>query len=144
MFLRSVIRFSYLSASPFLSPLPLLFLYSLYSSAVCFPGSSSVVCWRYAFSGLSLLPPPPPPLPPLIAFAIFVFISSAPVSLRFLSSFPFYFLASCCCLGSLSLSFSCLFSLLGNAPLQCCLSVWFTFVCGILFVCSGIVLYAPE
>ena len=53
-------------------------------------------------------PPPPPPLPPLVAFEIFVFLSSPPVSLRFISSFSFSFLASCCCLGSLSLSLSLL------------------------------------
>ena len=74
---------------------------------------SSVVCWWFAFSGISLLTILPNPLPPLVAFAIFVFLSSAPVSLRFLSSFPFRFLASCCCIGYLSFSFSCLFSVLG-------------------------------
>ena len=35
---------------------------------------SSVVCWRFAFSGVTLLTILPHPLPPLVAFATFVFL----------------------------------------------------------------------
>ena len=37
VFLWSVLRFSFLSVSPFFSPLPFVFLRRLYSSAVCIP-----------------------------------------------------------------------------------------------------------
>ena len=115
--MRSVLRFSFLSASPFIYPLPLVFICSLSSSTVCIPPRFG--CRLLAVRFLWYLPanPPPPPLPPLDAFAILVFLPSAPVSLRFLSSLPFRFFASCCCFGSLSLSLSisCLFSVLGNA-----------------------------
>ena len=110
------------------------------------------VCRLLAVRFLWSLPAPaPPPHPPLVAFDIFVFLSSPPVSLRFISSFPFSFLASCCCLGSLSLSlslsfsFSCFFSLLGNAALQCCLSLlvhlrlWYSLcMLRLRFLCAGV------
>ena len=74
IFFWSVIRFSFLSASLFLSPLPLLFICSLYFSALCIP--PRFVCRLLAVRFLWYLPahPPPPPLPPLVAFAIFVFL----------------------------------------------------------------------
>ena len=90
--------------------LQLIFLRRLYSSAVRLSsggGSLSLV------STCSLSSPTPSSACCLCDLRL----SSAPVSLRFLSSFPFRFLASCCCTGclSLSFSFSCLFSGLGNA-----------------------------
>ena len=139
IFLRSVIRFSYLSASPFLSRLPLLFLYSLYSSAVCII-SSSVVCWRFVFSGLSLLRPPPPPLPPLVAFEISsLFFSSGLPPVHFFVSFllPSLLLLPVFSL-SLSLSTSCVFSPSWVTLLYSVAShIWFTFV---VVFCS----YAPA
>ena len=80
-------------------------------------------------------------------FAPCVFLSSTPVFLRFLSLFPFRFFDLLLCWFSFSLSlafsFSCLFSIIGNA-VQGCLSVRFAFVCRFLFLCSGFVFYVPE
>ena len=147
LFLRSVIRFSYLSASPFLSPLPLLFLYNFYSSAVCILRGSSV-CWRFAFSGLSLLPLLHQPFLRLLPLRSLSFFSSCLPPIPFFISFllpsllllPWFSLSL-----SLSFSFSCLFSLLGNAALQCCLSVlvhlllWYSVrMLRLRFLCAGV------
>ena len=85
------------------------------------------------------------PLPPLVAFAIFVFFLLRSPSLPFFVSFPilrllllFWFSFSLSL--SRAFSFSCLFSVIGNA-VHGCLSVQFAFVCRILFLCSGCVFY---
>ena len=109
MFLRSVIRFSFLLVSPFLSPLPLLFICSLSSSTV-----------RLSFAGGSLplvstcSPSSPTPSSACCLFDLRLsFFCSGLPPLPFLS-----FLSDSSPLAIalvLSLSFSCLFSVLGGA-----------------------------
>ena len=128
--------FSFLLASPFLSPLPLLFFGSLYSSAVPLSsagGSLSLVSPCSPSSPtpcLCLLPLRPssffcsglPPLP------FFVFLSIPSILMLFCLSF-FLILVSSPSLVPLILG---------------CLSFSFTFVCSILFGCSSLVVCAPE
>ena len=116
MFLRSVLRFSFLSASHFISPLPLVFICSLYFSAVCIPPRFGCRLQVVHFLGYLPANPPSPPLPPLSAFAVLVFLTSPPDSLRFLSdSLPLALV--------LVLSPSRVFSLSLVTLLQGCLSV---------------------
>ena len=133
MFLRYVIRFSFLgfsfSVSPSASlPLQLESLCHLYSSALRL---SSAVGSLYLVSTCS------PSFPLIFLHWLLLLLSSFFLLLRSL-----FFLFA---LVSLSREFalSCLFSLVGNA-VQGCLSVKFSFVSRLLFLCSGFVFYAPE
>ena len=79
--------------------LQLVFLRRLYSSTVRLSSAGG------SFSLVSTCSPSSP-TPSSACCLCDLRLSSAPVSLHFLSSFPFRFLAFCCCFGSLSLPLS--------------------------------------
>ena len=141
----SVIHFSFLPDSPFLSPLPFLFVYGLFFfffSPFCIPPRFGCRLLTVRFLRCTLLPPPSPS--PSSACSLFG------LSLSFFSSglpwLPFFvcflFLASSVPLVlSLSLvSFLCRWQRFTGLPF----SLGFAFVCSILFVCSGVFFCAAE
>ena len=126
MFLQYIIHFSSLGFSFSVSPsasltLQLKSLRSLYSYALYLSSASG---------SLSLVSTCSPSFP--LPFLLWL--------LLLLSSF---FSSDLSLSLSREFSFSCLFSVVGNA-VQGCLSVRFSFVCRLLFLCSGFVFYVAE